>query len=196
LADYFSFKDKPAAKRVLFFIGTDQINFSGFFRQAVGVCSHMKTGSYRGIHTLAMVIFPLCFALLARGQNVTMIVDVESDTLTTGDSMSVWMTALDTTADNISWTFPPEIKSKFISGQGTFDGSLALHSTETNAVVLAPGTFARREYIAAVPDSISGQVVLEFPGLDVNRTVMDIEARTTTAEPANAASPTNHVIVR
>lgn len=150
----------------------------------------MKTVPLFAILTLAMVTaFALLLAPPVQAQSAIMVVNVESDSLTAGDSMSVWMTALNTTAENVSWTFPPEVKSKFICPQGAFDCPLSLHSAETNAVVLKPGTFARREYIAAVPDSIAGQVVLEFPGMDVNRTVMDIEARTTEAS-------TNHVILR
>jgi outer membrane phospholipase A len=126
---------------------------------------------------LALVISLLALTLLlARGQDATLTLTVASDSLAPGDTVSVWMTVLNPTASDISWTFPPEIKSEFISRQGTNDGSLAIRSTETNVVVIAPGAFARREYICAVPQSISGQVVLEFPGYDANRTLLDVQA--------------------
>lgn len=157
----------------------------------------MKNRTFRAIQIVVLAIFSLCLATLARGQSATLIVKVESDSLMVGDSMSVWMTALNTTAENISWTFPAELKRVFLAPQGTFDGALGLYSTEPRSVVLAPGTFARREYIASVPEVITGQVVLEFPGLDVNRTVMDIEARRVSAAkpaPFDTASPSNQVI--
>ena len=141
------------------------------------------------IKILIVTVCSLCLALPTHAPDATLTVTVASDSLTAGDSMSAWMTALNPTGDNISWTFPPEIKRKFISPQGTFNDSMSLSSTETNVVVIAPGTFARREYVSAVPDSISGQVVLEFPGLDVNRTVMDITARTVaTSVPAQMSA--------
>jgi formylglycine-generating enzyme required for sulfatase activity len=149
----------------------------------------MKIGSCRGSLAWALVFCSLWPGPPARGQDPTLILTVASDSLTAGDSMSVWMTALNTSGSDISWTFPPEIKSAFVSPQSTLAGSLPLYSTEARSVVLAPGTFARREYVAAVPEGVTGQVVLEFPGLDVNRTVMDIEARTAaTGEPAGTAA--------
>jgi outer membrane phospholipase A len=148
------------------------------FRRKLKQFCAMKIESFWRKKIRAAVVCTFFLALLTRGQDATLTVTVASDSLTAGDSMSAWMTALNPTGDNISWTFPPEIKRKFISPQGTFDGSMSLSSTETNVVVIAPGAFARREYVSAVPDSISGQVVLEFPGLDVNRTVLDIAART------------------
>ena len=163
-------------------------NTFAFRRKLKQFCA-MKIKSFWRKKIRAAVACTFLFALLARGQDATLTVTVASDSLTAGDSMSVWMTALNPSADNISWTFPPEIKRKFISPQGKFDGSMSLSSTETNVVVIAPGTFARREYVAAVPDSISGRVVLEFPGLDVNRTVMDIAARTVaTSVPAQMSA--------
>jgi outer membrane phospholipase A len=137
---------------------------------------------------LALVISLLGLTLLlARGQDATLTLTVASDSLAPGDTVSVWMTVLNPTANDISWTFPPEIKSEFISRQGTNDGSLAIRSTETNVVVIAPGAFGRREYICAVPESISGQVVLEFPGYDVNRTLLDVQApaKLTTVAPSS-----------
>src|SRR5476649_2806348 len=101
--------------------------------------------------------------------------------------MSVWMTALNASSNDISWTFPPEIKRKLISPQGTFDGVLTSGPAETNAVTIAPGAFVRREYISAVPGEIAGQVVLEFPGMDVNRTLLDVQS---------AASPSTNAPVR
>jgi outer membrane phospholipase A len=136
----------------------------------------MTISSCRRIRTLALGLFLGCLVSLARGQDATLTLTVASDSLAPGDTVSVWMTVLNPTANDISWTFPPEIKSKFISPQGTLEGSLAIRSTETNVVVIAPGAFARREYICAVPESISGPVVLEFPGYDVNRTLLDVQA--------------------
>jgi phospholipase A1 len=135
-----------------------------------------KTRSLRTIHTLALVIFSLCLALQMRGQDATLTLMVASNSVTAGDKIIVWLNALNASTNEISWTFPPRIESKIISSQGAFDGSLELCSAETNAVVIAPGTFSRREYVSTLPDEIAGQVVLEFPMLNVNRAVLDVQS--------------------
>jgi outer membrane phospholipase A len=105
-----------------------------------------------------------------------------------GGKINVWLNALNATTNEISWTFPPRIQSKIISSQGEFDGSLELRLAETNAVVIAPGAFARCEYVSSVPDEIAGQVVMEFPALNVNRAVLDVQAPVaTTAAPEKKA---------
>ena len=157
----------------------------------------MKTSSSRGVHALWLLIVLLVLAPPAPGQDATLLLTVASDALSAGDSLSVWMTALNPTGNDLVWTFPAAVKSKFISPRGTVDGSLVLQTAETNLVTITPGTFARREYVAAVPDSVAGQVVLEFPGLDVNRVVLDVEARPADAThpaPATTSSSSNRVI--
>jgi phospholipase A1 len=134
-----------------------------------------KIESCRIIHTLALVIFSLCLAPFARGQDVTLTLTMASNSVTAGDQISVWLNALNVSSHEISWTFPQKIERKIISSQGTFDGSLQLRSAESNAVTIAPGTFVRREYVSTVPNAVAGQVVMEFPGLNANRAVLDVQ---------------------
>jgi len=134
-----------------------------------------KIGSSRRIHALALVFFSLCLAPFARGEDATLTVTVASESVTAGDQVSVWLNALNASSNEISWTFPQKIERKIISAQGTFDGSLELRSAESNAVVIAPGAFVRREYVSTVPDAVAGQVVMEFPGLNANRAVLDVQ---------------------
>jgi phospholipase A1 len=144
--------------------------------------------SCRKILILTAAFLALCLAP-AHAQDAIVTLTVASDSLTAGDSMSVWMTALNASSNDISWTFPPEIKRKLIAPQGTFDGLLTSSPAETNAVTIAPGTFVRREYISAVPGEIAGQVVLEFPGMDVNRTLLDVQAATSPSTNAPVKNP-------
>jgi phospholipase A1/A2 len=126
---------------------------------------------------LGLVIFSLCLALLlARGQDATLTLTVASETVAAGGNVSVWLNALNASSNEIAWTFPATIKQQIISPQGTFDGSLKLLLAESGKVSIAPGAFVRREYVFAVPDEITGQAVLEFPGLKVNRAVLDVQA--------------------
>jgi len=140
-------------------------------------------------HALVLMVFLLCLAAFARGQELTVTLAPES--VKAGDRVTVWLNALNVSSNDIPWTFPPRIESIVISAQGTFDGSLALHSPETNAVVIAPGAFVRREYVFLVPDAVLGQVVLEFPGLNASRAVLDVlsavAVATTTAKKPDSA---------
>lgn len=141
----------------------------------------MKIKSFREIHALVLIV-SMCFASLAQGQEATLTLTVASDSVIAGDQVNVWLNALNASSNKLSWTFPQRIERKIVSSQGTFAGSLELRSTESNAVVIAPGAFVRREYISTMPDQITGQVVMEFPGLKANRAVLDVQA------PAAAAS--------
>lgn len=132
--------------------------------------------SCRGNFAFTLAIFSLWLAPLTYGQEVMLTLTVASNSAAAGGKINIWLNALNASTNEISWTFPPRIQSKIIAPQGKFAGSLELRSPETNAVVIAPGTFARREYVSRVPDEIAGQVVLEFPALDVNRAVLDVQA--------------------
>jgi phospholipase A1/A2 len=137
----------------------------------------MKIGSSRRIHTLALVISLLCVVLLlARGQDAALTLTAASESVATGGNVRVWLNVLNVSTNEIAWTFPTVIERKIISSRDTFDGSLKLRSAETNAVAIAPGAFARREYVFTLPDQIAGQIVMEFPGLNVNRVVLDVQA--------------------
>ena len=125
---------------------------------------------------MALVAFSLCLAPLTRGQDATLTMSVASEPVAAGGRVSVWLNALNTTRREISWTFPPRVERKIISSQGTFDGPMELLSAEPKAVAIAPGAFVRREYISTVPNVVTGQVVMVFPGLNVNRAVLDVQS--------------------
>ena len=127
------------------------------------------------------MVFSLCLAPWLRGQEAMLTLTVASEPVMAGSNVSVWLNALNASTNKISWIFPPRISSKIISPQGALEGALALRSAESNAVVIAPGTFVRREYVATMPDAVAGQVVLEFPGLNVSRAVLDVQSPTVVA---------------
>jgi outer membrane phospholipase A len=122
------------------------------------------------------VFFLLALASFARGQDGTFTFTIASELATAGSSVSVWLNALNTSSNEVAWTFPQQIERKIISPQGTFDGSMELRSAESNEVTIVPGAFVRREYLSPMPDSVTGRVVIEFPGLKANRVVLDVEA--------------------
>jgi outer membrane phospholipase A len=122
------------------------------------------------------VVVLLGLASFVRGQDGTFNFTVASEPVTAGSSMSVWLNALNTSSNEVSWTFPQQIERKIISPQGTFNGSMELRSAESNEVTIVPGAFVRREYRSTLPNSVTGRVVIEFPGLKANRVVLDVEA--------------------
>ena len=133
-----------------------------------------KIQSHRIINALALVIFSLCLTPLAYGQAATLTMTVASESMGAGEKVSIWLNALNNSSNEISWTFPQRIERKIISSQATFAGALELRSPESNAVVIAPGAFVRREYVSTMPNGAAGRVVMEFPGLNVNRAVLDV----------------------
>ena len=120
--------------------------------------------------------FLLGLASFARGQDGTFTITIASEPVTAGCSVSVWLNALNTSSNEVSRTFPQKIGGKIISPQGTFDGLMELRSAESNEVAIVPGTFVRREYLFTLPNSVAGRVVIEFPGLNANRVVLDVAA--------------------
>lgn len=136
----------------------------------------MRIGTCHKISTLARAFISLCLVTLARGQDPALTLTVASESVTNGGRMSVWLNALNTSGSEIAWTFPQPIEAKIISPQGTLDSPIDLRTAESNAVMIAPGAFVRREYVFTVPNSVTGRVVMQFPWLNVNRTVLDVHA--------------------
>jgi outer membrane phospholipase A len=151
------------------------------FRRQFKQCPAMKIQPGGRFHLLTAVFCSLCLAPLARGQGAGLTFTVASESVTAGAAVSVWLNVLNPSGQEISWTFPPQIERKIISAQGSFTGELELHSTELSEVTIAPGAFVRREYIATMPAAVAGRVVLEFPGLNANRVVLDVAAPTSAA---------------
>jgi outer membrane phospholipase A len=136
----------------------------------------MKIRRHQRFRLWAWAVVLLGIAPFARGQDGTFTFTVASEPATAGSFVSVWLNALNTSSNEVSWTFPRQIERKIISPQGTFDGSMELRSTESNGVTIVPGAFVRREYLSSMPNSVTGRVVIEFPGLKANRVVLDVEA--------------------
>jgi phospholipase A1 len=144
------------------------------------------------MHALMLGVCSLCFATPGRGQELTL--TLTSESVKAGGDVSAWLNALNTSSNQISWTFPQHIEDKVISTQGTFDGWLALRPAETNVIVIAPGAFMRREYVATMPEAVAGEVVMKFPGLNVNRMVLDVEAPVATGPAKKTDSAFNRFI--
>lgn len=133
-------------------------------------------GLHKRLQALALVIIVLGIASLAQGQDATLTLTVASNSVAAGEQMTVWLNVLNVSTNKIPWTFPLTIERKIVSPQIVFDGVLEMHPAESNAVEIEPGAFVRREYVSTVPAQAMGRVVMEFPGLNLNRIVLDVHS--------------------
>ena len=120
-------------------------------------------------------LFALCLVPSTRAADVSLTMTTASNSVSAGEQISFWLNVLNPSTNDVSWTFPATIERKIIAANGTFTGSLTLLSAESKAVIIPPGAFARREYVTTVPGAAAGQVVLELPGLPINRTVLEVQ---------------------
>lgn len=145
---------------------------------------------------LTMAVCSFCVAPMIRGGDLPLTAVVSSETVTAGDQFSVQVNALNATSNTVAWSFPSQLERKITSAQGTFAGSLELRSSETNVVQIVPGAFASREYVSTVPGQITGQAVMEFPGRQANRVVLDVVAASWSKESPvkNSKTPFNRFV--
>ena len=129
---------------------------------------------FSGIICLTATIGSLCLTPLTRGGEAVLTLTAMADRATAGEPVRLWLNVLNVSSNQLAWMFPAQIERKIVSAQGTFAGSLELSPVETNAVEIAPGAFARREYVSTLPSQIAGQVVLETPMLHANRVVLEV----------------------
>lgn len=93
----------------------------------------------------------------------------------TGGKLGLWLNVLNTTEGPLPWNFPKTIPVSTGSGLTLFETAATLRNeTEAGPVTLAAGTFGRREYLLAVPETWSGEVALGFPGVTSNRLALRV----------------------
>jgi len=129
----------------------------------------------RTVQILALGFLSICFLPLAHGEDVVLTFTVPLELKVAAGSVSVWLNALNSSSNQVTWTFPRQIESRIVSSQGAFNGTLELRSAESGLVAIPPGGFIRQEYLLPVPDSVTGQAVIEFPKLNANRVVLNIQ---------------------
>ena len=63
-----------------------------------------------------------------------------------------------------------------VASHGLLGLRLELRYGATNALTIPAGSFVRGEYFFTVPSNVADQVVLEFPKLNANRIVLEVES--------------------
>ena len=137
----------------------------------------------RRIQILALAF--LCLLPFAHGEDVTLTFTVPSARTAPGVTESVWLNALNASSADISWTFPPTIETRVVAAPGLPGLRLELRYGATNAITIPAGSFVRGEYFFTMPSNVAGQVVLEFPKLNANRIVLEVEPVTSIADTTN-----------
>jgi outer membrane phospholipase A len=132
------------------------------------------------IRRIGQVMFILWFIglpSLAPGQEITATFTGPTAPVPAGSRTNLWLNVLNSSSQEVSWSFSQKIEGRVISSQGASDVSLELQNpAEAGEVKIAPGAFARREYSLIIPVSASGQVVVAFPQMNANRVVLDAQA--------------------
>lgn len=131
-----------------------------------------------------MLVAPDVFA-----QNRVLVFSGPSSSAIAGARVTLVLNVLNSSAEALSWTFPQTIACRLLSpARVPFEGSLELDpGTNAVQVTIAPEAFAHRAYGMTLPNGVSGQVALEFPGLGAGRLDLAIQP----AAPASTRGATN-----
>lgn len=127
--------------------------------------------------TRAFRVFTLLFAvaLAAPAQEVVLSVSTTNTTVTAGAAESLWLNVLNPSRQTATWNFPETIAVKILAQTVTLTNTLTIQATgDSNAVTIAPGAFARREYLLTLPATTAGQVIMAFPGLTAGRLALEV----------------------
>ncbi len=109
-------------------------------------------------------------------ENISITVSGPATPVTVGSPVSFWLNALNTSTQEMSWSFSQDIQCRLMSQPpSTLDVVAGLRDRTRNGLVtIAPGTFERREYTLKLPESESGQIWIEIPGFPTIRLVLDV----------------------
>jgi outer membrane phospholipase A len=109
-------------------------------------------------------------------------------TVAAGTPTGLWLNVLNPAGPAVTWSFPETIGVRITSPDTTSTNTLTIQSPGAkNDITLAPGSFARREYLMTLPESARGRVILEF--LPLNTVPIALEVGL--PPPANTVAPRN-----
>ena len=79
-----------------------------------------------------------------------------------GAPCSLWLYCMNSSSETVKQTFAPQLKGELMAGSQRLETVLRLNTNNggTEAMMIPPGAFARREYVMDVPSTVSKQVVL------------------------------------
>lgn len=114
-------------------------------------------------------------AAIAQGNAAepTLAISGLSSPLASGRPASFWLIALNPSGTPISWSFPNEISCRLVASQNSTNVVVRLSSaTLASPLTIEPGGFRRADYILPLPETLAGEVTLEFGDLPLNRILL------------------------
>lgn len=118
----------------------------------------------------------LLLAAAAPAQEAVLTFNADDTAIVAGTAESLWLNVLNISSRTATWQFPQTIEVRVISSVATFTNTLTIAATNPPAeATIAPGAFARQEYLIVLPESLSGRITLEFPGMQADRLGLEVQ---------------------
>lgn len=134
----------------------------------------MRFRLLRNFQTLALNISVAAFFLANRAgaastADVTVTFSGPTEAVTAGSVAQIYLNALNTSTEVVSWTFPREIRCRLTTGTLELETGASLAATDgSGGTEIAAGHFARRAYDLRAPANLTGEVLaepLDFPSV-------------------------------
>jgi phospholipase A1 len=123
------------------------------------------------------IFFSIWLCTSAQAQDTIEVFVPAAGTVSAGSMASVWLTVLNQSDREVSWTFPAKIECRLVSSMPPLQSFLALRQpAEAGEVAIGAGAFVRREYLLLIPQELSGDVVVEFPRRGASRIILNLGA--------------------
>lgn len=123
-----------------------------------------------------MLVSLIIAGVAAPAQELVLSFSTTNTAITAGVPESLWLNILNPSSQPASWRFPESIAAKIITQTELFTNALIIQSNSNSSdVTIAPGAFARREYVLSLPTAAVGKVIIEFTGLNAGHVVLDVE---------------------
>ena len=130
-------------------------------------------------------VFPLLACLMsASEQDVTCAFIAPSGSLLAGSRISLWLYCMNNSSNEVQGTFETNLNARFVFPAGTSNTVLQLNPLTSRAeTTIAPGAFAREEYLLNIPSPLRGPVTLDIS--NYNQLALRVEQVTNEVPPPN-----------
>ncbi len=130
----------------------------------------------RKLAALGCVLTMLAASGRCHAEDPILAVSGSVEPVVAGTQAHFGFTALNPSSSPLSWQFPSEISCRCISPQtSNYLTARLLEPAQTSSVSIPPGGFARADYALPLPQNLSGEVIVEFCGLALNRIVLTVQ---------------------
>ena len=107
-----------------------------------------------------LVCLLLLASAVAQAQEMICVLTAPARPLTAGGQGSIWLNCLNNSSKDIRQTFVSSISGALTFGTNSFKTVLLPTARTGKTATIAPGGFARQEYVFDVPPNAAGQMIL------------------------------------